>query len=116
MKQIDGEQLPVQGSAPAALILLHPDDNVMVCVAQIRAGDTVPIDREAVTSAADIGVGHKVARRALRSGEKIIKYGAPIGSMSEDASKGEHVHLHNMRSDYIPSHTRTRQNKERSES
>lgn len=102
--------------ALAQLILLHPDDNVLVCVAQIRAGDALRIDEEVVVSSQAIDVGHKLARSALGEGEKIIKYGAPIGSMSEAVAKGAHVHMHNMRSDYLPSHTRTRQNKNRSES
>lgn len=110
-----GARVTIEAPAKIPLILLHPDDNVLVCVAQIRAGDIIRIDQEPVTSAGDIGVGHKVARCALRAGEKIIKYGAPIGSMSEAARKGAHVHMHNMQSDYIPSHTRTRQNKDRSE-
>lgn len=106
---------PAAASFKVPLILLHPDDNVLVCVAQIRVGDVLHIDRESVTSSEEIGVGHKVARCALRAGEKIIKYGAPIGSMHTAVSKGAHVHMHNMQSDYIPSHTRTRQNKDRSE-
>lgn len=97
------------------LILLHPDDNVLVCVAQIRTGDALCIDQQMLISTEDINVGHKVARRALGAGEKIIKYGAAIGSMSAAVGQGAHVHMHNMQSDYIPSHTRTRQNKDRSE-
>ena len=39
-------------------------------------------------------------------GEKISKYGAPIGSMTLATPKGGHVHLHNMKSDYIATHMR----------
>jgi hypothetical protein len=102
-------------SQKAQLILLHPDDNVLVCVAAIRAGDPLQIDGKTLLSRSDIHVGHKVARCALIAGDKIIKYGAPIGSMSASAVTGEHVHMHNMRSDYIPSHTRTRQSNNRSD-
>lgn len=96
-------------------ILLHPDDNILVCVVQIHEGDTVAIDGEPVVIKRDIGVGHKIARRALNTGDKVFRYGAPIGSMVEAASIGEHVHMHNMKSDYMPSHTRTKQDKYRSE-
>ena len=99
----------------AQVILLHPDDNIVVCVAHIYAGDEIQIDGQAVSAQKDIEVGHKLARRALALGEKIYRYGAPIGSMTQAAQIGEHVHMHNMQSDYIPSHTRTRQNKDRSE-
>lgn len=90
----------------APLILLHPDDNVLVCRVPIAAGFETAIDGDTVTIAAAIEVGHKVARTDLKTGDKILKYGAPIGSMTADARRGDHVHLHNMKSDYIPSHTR----------
>lgn len=99
----------------ANLILLHPDDNILVCVRQICAGDAITIDQETLSSPGDIGVGHKVARRALAAGDKVYRYGAPIGSMTAPAAKGQHVHMHNMKSDYIPSHTRTRQTQFRSD-
>ena len=35
--------------------------------------------------------------------------------MTAPAAKGQHVHMHNMKSDYIPSHTRTRQTQFRSD-
>ena len=41
--------------------------------------------------------GHKYARRDIKSGENIIKYGQPIGHATEDIKKGEHVHTHNLK-------------------
>jgi hypothetical protein len=89
-----------------ALILLHPDDNVLVCRAPLTAGQPLTIGAARVVAGADIPVGHKVARTALSVGDKVLKYGAPIGSMTAPARPGEHVHLHNMKSDYIASHGR----------
>ena len=99
----------------AQVILMHPNDNVLVCVAHIYVGDAIFIDGHAVIALRDIEVGHKLARCVLLAGSKVYRYGAPIGSMTQTAAMGEHVHMHNMQSDYIPSHTRTRQNKDRSE-
>jgi D-threo-aldose 1-dehydrogenase len=87
-------------------ILLHPDDNVLVCIAPIAAGDRLETGGETVIAAADVAVGHKLARRALKAGDKIFKYGAPIGSMTAPAEPGEWVHAHNLKSDYISTHTR----------
>ncbi|WP_425994746.1 UxaA family hydrolase [Caulobacter sp. DWR1-3-2b1] len=88
------------------LVLLHPDDNVMVLAAPVRAGETLSIEGSALVASTDVEVGHKLARRALAVGDKVLKHGAPIGSMTASAAPGEHVHLHNMKSDYIASHTR----------
>lgn len=103
-------------TALAPVILLHPDDNILVCVKHISVGDRFSIDGDTIISAVAIDVGHKIARKLLGPGDKVYRYGAPIGSMTEAAAQGEHVHMHNMKSDYIPSHTRSRQNKDRSES
>ena len=93
-------------SVHGAFILLHADDNVLVCRAHASAGDAVPVDDAQLTLPSPIDVGHKIARRNLKTGDKIIKYGAPIGSMTVDARAGDHIHMHNMQSDYIKSHTR----------
>lgn len=87
-------------------ILLHPDDNVLVLAEPLRAGQAIEIDGMALVAPGDVAVGHKIARRALAVGEKVLKYGAPIGSMTAEAAAGAHVHMHNMKSDYIASHTR----------
>jgi (2R)-sulfolactate sulfo-lyase subunit alpha len=87
-------------------ILLHPDDNVLVLAEPIRAGQAIEIDGQALVASGDVAVGHKIARRPLAVGEKVLKYGAPIGSMTAAAEAGAHVHMHNMKSDYIASHTR----------
>jgi hypothetical protein len=89
-----------------SIVLLHPDDNILVLAAPIRAGQILDVDGQPVVAAGPVAVGHKIARRRLSVGEKVLKYGAPIGSMTAPAEPGEHVHMHNMKSDYIASHTR----------
>lgn len=88
------------------VVLLHPDDTILVCRAPIAAGDQFVLDGQTYLIGTPIEVGHKLARFDLKGGDKIVKYGAPIGSLTEDAAKGAHVHLHNMKSDYIATHTR----------
>lgn len=41
--------------------------------------------------------GHKYAVRDIGKGEKVIKYGYPIGIASENIKKGDHVHSHNLK-------------------
>ena len=90
-----------------AVILLHPDDNVVVCRRAVLAGERVIIEGTVdFVTAQNIDVGHKIARVALPSGAKVIKYGTPIGSTTAAVAAGDWVHLHNMKSDYISAHTR----------
>jgi hypothetical protein len=88
------------------LILLAEEDNVLVCRFPVRQGDTLLIDGQAVTAETGVDTGHKLARRALSAGDIVYKYAAPIGSMTKDVGIGGHVHMHNMKSNYIASHTR----------
>lgn len=45
----------------------------------------------------DIPIGHKLAIRAIRSGDTIIKYGVDIGKAVADIGAGEHLHVHNVK-------------------
>ncbi len=88
------------------IIHLHPDDNIAVCARPLSPGQTFRIGSAEITIAEPVEVGHKIACQPIAPGDRVIKYGAPIGSATLAISLGEHVHLHNMKSDYMPSHTR----------
>lgn len=88
------------------LLLLHPDDNVLICRRPIAAGEAVDVEGQSCTVDAEILLGHKLARRDIAPGEKVLRYGVPIGSATAAIQRGTHVHLHNMKSDYIPPHLR----------
>lgn len=86
-------------------ILLSPGDNVVVLARSVPAGATVLIEGREFRITEALGLGHKLAASAIRAGESVIKYGAPIGSATHSIEPGEHVHLHNMKSDYLPTFT-----------
>ena len=87
-------------------ILLHPYDNVLVCRSPVRAGESLLANKEKIVLMQKVELGHKVARQTILKGEKILKYGVTIGSALQDIFPGEHVHLHNMKSNYHPPHDR----------
>ncbi|MEX3933611.1 UxaA family hydrolase [Paraburkholderia phymatum] len=87
------------------LILLNPDDNCLIAAARLDAGTQIDIEGERVTLANTIDLGHKVARRPLRADEKVLRYGAAIGHVTADVARGEHLHTHNLESDYLPTYT-----------
>lgn len=87
-------------------VLLNNEDNVFVCCRQLLAGESTNLEGVDVTMTTDIVVGHKIARKDILQAEKIIKYGVSIGSATQNITFGEHIHMHNMKSDYIASHTR----------
>jgi len=88
------------------LLLLHPGDSVYVLRDRIAAGEVIAVEGAQVTVPDALGLGHKIARQAIAAGAQIVKYGAPIGRASAPIAAGAHVHLHNLRSDYTPTHGR----------
>lgn len=93
--------------APAApcLLLMAPEDNCLIARTPLAAGAALTIDGVAVVLPEAIPLGYKVARRALRPGDKVLRYGALIGTVTAEVAPGAMLHTHNLVSDYIPTYT-----------
>ena len=76
-------------------IRIHPDDNVVVALEDIRQGEK--LEELGVSACEDIARGHKMALREIRAGESVVKYGNPIGLAKCDIAPGDWVHVHNVR-------------------
>jgi (2R)-sulfolactate sulfo-lyase subunit alpha len=84
--------------------LIHDKtDDVGVAVVDIKKGEEVnglfldtrkPIS---ITSLADIPLGHKIALRDFKVGDTVTKYGQDIGKVVKAIKKGDHVHVHNVK-------------------
>lgn len=88
-------------------ILLHPDDNVLVCRKFCASGCAIELDGEVIVLRESIGVGHKIARLDLLKDATVYKHGASIGVTTARIKRGTHVHLSNLASNYIRSHSRS---------
>lgn len=84
--------------------LMHEkQDTVGVAVVDIKAGQKVQgrsLHGDAnpkVTSLSDIPLGHKIALVDFKPGDTVIKYGVDIGKIVAPVKKGEHVHVHNLK-------------------
>jgi hypothetical protein len=87
------------------LLRIHRDDNVLIVVEPIRSGDQESIAGENLVFTENVAIGHKVAARPISMGEKVYKCGVPIGSAKQNIRSGAHIHLHNLKSDYISTYT-----------
>jgi len=90
----------------ARLLRLHLQDNVLTVITNFELGETVWISGQPVALAQRLPFGYKVAAGPIAVGEKIIKYGVPIGSATQPIARGELVHTHNLKSDYLPTYRR----------
>ena len=73
-------------------IRLHASDDVLIARSQLVGGTTV----EGVTARGLIPAGHKIASRAIVTGDPVRRYNQIIGFASRPIAAGEHVHTHNL--------------------
>ena len=78
------------------VIRVHPSDNVAVAVRPIRAGEAVSAGGTRVEARAEIPRGHKIALSRIAAGDRVVKYGFPIGVATEEIFTGDWVHSHNL--------------------
>lgn len=90
----------------AAAIRISPADNVVVCCRAMAPGERIVVEGRELLIRESVALGHKLALVTLAPGDKVLKYGMPIGSMTAAAEAGGWVHMHNMKSDYLPAHLR----------
>ncbi len=92
-------------SAPsrAAVLLLDPRDTAAVALVPLHPGTAMDVRRGDevvhVVAAGLIPFGHKIAVAAMAAGDPVVKYGEVIGFATAAIRPGEHVHVHNVRSD-----------------
>lgn len=75
------------------LFKINNKDNVAVALEELKKGEII----DNIKLLDDIPFGHKVLLNDLKHGENIIKYGNPIGHLTIDCKKGEHIHEHNLK-------------------
>lgn len=84
---------------------INPADNVYIIRVPLVPEETILINGISCQIPVKLGFGHKIAAKDFSPGDKIIKFGVPIGSATKLIKMGEHIHLHNMKSDYLPTYT-----------
>lgn len=72
-------------------IRINPADNVAVAIEPLRAGEKISIDGQVITLNNDVPAGHKILLTHLKQGDNIIKYGYPIGHLTEDHKQGDYI-------------------------
>ena len=87
------------------LLVLSPGDNVAVVLRPVSEDELIRVSGQDVLVPVRVAMGHKIAVAPVRNGAPIVKYGASIGAATADIQIGDHVHLHNIRSNYTLSHS-----------
>ena len=87
-----------------SVLLLDPRDTVAVAIAPLSPGTAVPVRRGTgvvrIVAETLIPFGHKIAVAPMDAGEPVLKYGEVIGFATSPIRPGQHVHVHNVKSDW----------------
>ncbi|MBQ7740616.1 MAG: altronate dehydratase [Eubacterium sp.] len=75
------------------LIRINDNDNVAVALCDLESG----YNEDGLTLKENIKKAHKTALFDMKKGERVIKYGYPIGTLTSDVKAGEHIHSHNLK-------------------
>ena len=85
-------------------VLHDPHDSVAVVVVEgVAAGMTLTglvldLDQTLTLDCVqDIPLGHKVALKDMAVGDTVIKYGVDIGKVVVPILRGQHAHVHNIK-------------------
>lgn len=90
-------------SIPQLLVHDNKDTVGVVVVEGLKAGTdmlcVITADNSSfkLTAKMDVPIGHKIALKDIKSGDTVLKYGQDIGRAVADIAKGEHVHVHNLK-------------------
>jgi altronate dehydratase len=96
-----------QGKAKKAVIMTAAD-SVAIALDDLAPGDRVKIRSLLQEVVGELEVsdsvpyGHKLSLKPIAKGSEVIKDGEVIGIASQSISRGEHVHIHNIVSLYVP--------------
>lgn len=101
--------LPSDLRFDSRLLQLDSRDNVLTVIEALSPKDHVWLDGEWVGISQPMPTGYKIAACDLPPGTQVLKYGVAIGSTTCHIRKGELVHTHNLKSDYLPTYLRETQ-------
>ena len=80
------------------VLVISERDNVATALQALEPGRDLTLAGTVISVREAVPSGHKIALRAIRSGEAVIKYGSPIGLATAEIPAGAHVHTHNLAS------------------
>ncbi len=77
------------------VLKVHPDDNVLVALADLKKGSIVEYDNITCTLQDDVRAKHKFFTTDLKKGDKIIMYGVLVGTAQTNVQKGSWMNTEN---------------------
>ncbi len=87
---------------PHRALRIHPDDDVLVALADHSAGEAIVADAEPVTLVTPVRAKHKVALRDLAVGDPVVMYGILVARATQPIARGAALTVDNVVHDASP--------------
>lgn len=78
------------------VLKVHADDNVIVALTDLKAGEKVQFEGEEYMLTTDVNAKHKFAQHKFEVGDEIIMYGVLVGKAKAPIAKGEWISVFNI--------------------
>ncbi|WP_440134724.1 UxaA family hydrolase [Chitinophaga sancti] len=79
-----------------SILKVHPHDNVVVALTDLKKGETVQDNGQSYTLYDDVPAKHKFTETALKAGEPITMYGVLVGKAKQDLPAGARIGTDNV--------------------
>lgn len=83
-------------NSPIRALRVHPDDNVIVALRDLAAGEELPVSGGTYRLAEPIAAKHKFADRDLPEGAEVIMYGVMVGRTTKAVAAGQSIAVSNV--------------------
>lgn len=94
---------------PKAALKLHPDDNVLIALRDLRKGEAVQIDGHSFSLTSDVPAKHKFAVTEMAPGDSVLMYGVLVGKAAQSIPQGSALSVLNLRHDALPFREKTKE-------
>lgn len=87
------------------ILLVHPDDDMVVALQDLQAGESFDVAGQPIKLTANVASKHKFARRSLKKSQYLKMYGQIVGQATRDLKAGDLLTTGNLQhavSDFQP--------------
>ncbi len=78
------------------VIKIHPEDNLVVALENLKKGEIIDLEQAQISLREDIQQKHKFALQEIKKGDSLLMYGVKVGVANQNISKGSAVSTENM--------------------
>jgi len=81
---------------------LHPDDNVLIALRDLRKGEEIALPNHALVLTSDVPAKHKFTVEQLDTGAPVRMYGVLVGKATKKIERGAALNVLNVRHEALP--------------